>query len=147
MNSKYFITTINNNVADEREDVQKKTFAKWINSQLLKVKDTSYSRSILSPLTCYHSITSSSFALKPVYAWNVTNTYLSHVFVSIFVICIIYDVINREILLRRKNARDGCLICLTFCRIITSRSAICSSIYEMEIVCYPSWKCSLLKLM
>jgi len=24
-------------VADEREDVQKKTFAKWINSQLLKV--------------------------------------------------------------------------------------------------------------
>jgi len=29
----------NDNVADEREDVQKKTFAKWINSQLLKVKD------------------------------------------------------------------------------------------------------------
>ncbi|KYN01545.1 Dystrophin, partial [Cyphomyrmex costatus] len=27
---------INNNVTDEREDVQKKTFAKWINSQLLK---------------------------------------------------------------------------------------------------------------
>lgn len=25
-------------VADEREDVQKKTFAKWINSQLLKVR-------------------------------------------------------------------------------------------------------------
>jgi hypothetical protein len=24
-------------VTDEREDVQKKTFAKWINSQLLKV--------------------------------------------------------------------------------------------------------------
>ena len=26
-------------IADEREDVQKKTFAKWINSQLLKVRD------------------------------------------------------------------------------------------------------------
>lgn len=25
-------------VTDEREDVQKKTFAKWINSQLLKVR-------------------------------------------------------------------------------------------------------------
>ena len=27
-------------IADEREDVQKKTFAKWINSQLLKVRTT-----------------------------------------------------------------------------------------------------------
>lgn len=54
MNSRVLlITMINNNAADEREDVQKKTFAKWINSQLLKVKDPYLMFFVLSSLTYY----------------------------------------------------------------------------------------------
>lgn len=45
------IIMIDNNVADEREDVQKKTFAKWINSQLLKVKDLVRSNYLFA---CYY---------------------------------------------------------------------------------------------
>lgn len=37
-------------VTDEREDVQKKTFAKWINSQLLKVRLNEVSQVPLSSL-------------------------------------------------------------------------------------------------
>lgn len=145
---------INNNVADEREDVQKKTFAKWINSQLLKVKElvrSNYRSSVIihTPFirgTVSHARYSRSFTLKSLHAWNVIRISLLRVFILLRYLLTRYNSWSRDASSEEKT-RDGRLICLIFRRIIMSRSAICSSTYGMEIACCHSWKCSLLRLM